>query len=262
MGPVFFRQALVVAPSAPLGSRDLTCAAWLKIDPPSLNVYSGLFLELTPLFGDAMPNTIKGSFHACKICGSPVWRTPSAIRRNIHQTCGNKACISALMSGANNPFWGKTHNADTRKIISERRIAAAPKGTGPKKGIFKQTERAKQRIAENTRKYWADPEHRKARIEALIAAWEPFKMPPEFRRHRLHFTPWQRDEWKDTECAFCETKDELVLDHIIPIFDGGTNDRPNCQTLCQPCNVWKTWKIDLPRWRSAQAAKGAEVNPE
>jgi 5-methylcytosine-specific restriction endonuclease McrA len=38
------------------------------------------------------------------------------------------------------------------------------------------------------------------------------------------------------ECAYCEDREDLTLDHIRPLGKGGTNDRWNIQTLCHFCN--------------------------
>jgi 5-methylcytosine-specific restriction endonuclease McrA len=71
----------------------------------------------------------------------------------------------------------------------------------------------------------------------------------------------QRREWKDDRCAWCNTVDELVLDHIIPVAAGGSNDRTNSQTLCQTCNLWKMWFVDRPLTIAMKATTGANQNP-
>lgn len=40
-------------------------------------------------------------------------------------------------------------------------------------------------------------------------------------------------------CASCGSRSDLVLDHIIPIRWGGTNDEVNLQLLCGACNSAK-----------------------
>jgi len=37
-------------------------------------------------------------------------------------------------------------------------------------------------------------------------------------------------------CLACQSPWDLTLDHILPIFLGGTNDEDNLQTLCEACN--------------------------
>jgi len=45
-------------------------------------------------------------------------------------------------------------------------------------------------------------------------------------------------------CRFCLAKSLRVatdqVDHIKPLFEGGTNDRENMQGLCQPCHDAKS----------------------
>ena len=40
-------------------------------------------------------------------------------------------------------------------------------------------------------------------------------------------------------CVRCESRDNLTIDHIIPVSGGGGDDRDNLQTLCRPCNLQK-----------------------
>lgn len=65
--------------------------------------------------------------------------------------------------------------------------------------------------------------------------------------------PEQRREWNALRCTVkveiitrdgghcqhCGTTEDLTIDHIIPIFKGGTNDPANLQTLCRSCNSKK-----------------------
>jgi 5-methylcytosine-specific restriction endonuclease McrA len=41
------------------------------------------------------------------------------------------------------------------------------------------------------------------------------------------------------ECAYCGTKDNLTIDHIIPQSRGGKTDFDNCVAACRPCNNLK-----------------------
>lgn len=211
-----------------------------------------------------MPNVRSGHMFPCMICGEMFYRRRSYIKRGIHKTCGKPECKSASMSGANNPFWGKTHDQETRAKMLAGRRANPPKGTGPRKGVFKQTPEARKLMSDAVRKRWA--ENRDKMLAALPRGLDHHlaKLPEE-RRYRKEWTPLQRQDWMDCKCAWCGGAERLNLDHIIPIFDGGINERTNAQTLCHPCNLWKNHYVDKPRYFArirSQAAKGAEVNPE
>lgn len=206
-----------------------------------------------------MPRQKTGQIVACPICDSQYYRSYSDIHTyNKHQTCGKPECKRANMSGPNNPFWGHTHSAKTRDKIRKGRAANPPKGTGPKKGIFKHSQEAKRRIAEASKRLWRDK--REQMLAALPRGVDHyFHKLPELRRHRKKFSPLQRKEWTSDKCAYCESTEHLELDHVIPVFDGGTNDRANAQTLCRGCNIWKIYFVDLPRYKAARTARGLDI---
>lgn len=211
-----------------------------------------------------MPALRTGAWFPCMICGEQFYRRRSYIERGIHKTCGKPACKSASMSGENNPYWGKTHDGTTRERIKTGRAANPPKGTGPRKGVFKQSPAARQLMSSALKKRWA--EHRD-KMMAVLPRGEDHVLAklPEERRYRIHWTPLQRREWMGDQCAWCGGDDRLILDHIIPVFDGGANEHCNAQTLCRPCNLWKQHYVDRPRYLArirSQATKGANVNPE
>ena len=41
------------------------------------------------------------------------------------------------------------------------------------------------------------------------------------------------------KCALCYSREDLTIDHIIPLIKGGTNDLSNLQILCRHCNLRK-----------------------
>jgi len=47
---------------------------------------------------------------------------------------------------------------------------------------------------------------------------------------------FQRDGYR---CRQCGSSDNLTLDHIIPVYRGGTDEDSNLQTLCLSCNSGK-----------------------
>jgi 5-methylcytosine-specific restriction endonuclease McrA len=55
-------------------------------------------------------------------------------------------------------------------------------------------------------------------------------------RNRVPFTKKNimvRDKY---ECAYCGSRRELTIDHIIPSSRGGKTNFENCITACRPCN--------------------------
>jgi len=44
-------------------------------------------------------------------------------------------------------------------------------------------------------------------------------------------------------CLFCNSKERLTIDHIIPVSKGGDDNEENLQCLCLKCNSKKRDKI-------------------
>jgi 5-methylcytosine-specific restriction endonuclease McrA len=53
-------------------------------------------------------------------------------------------------------------------------------------------------------------------------------------------------------CAYCKKsiKKNYVMDHVVPLARGGTNDRKNMQATCAPCNLRKHARDPLDFARS------------
>lgn len=207
----------------------------------------------SPRRGHRGPNANrKGQTFACKTCGKEFYRTPGQIKLGSTKTC-SKACLSQYKMGKGNPFWGKSHTEKTKRKISTSRTGAAL-GNQHAKG-YKHTEESKKRISEASKKLWKD--RRDIMMASRSRGWSHANYkPPEERRYRKQFTPYQRKNWKDKRCAYCGTADNLELDHIIPIFDKGSHTQGNAQTLCRGCNLWKTKHVDLPRYHAKLAVQG------
>jgi 5-methylcytosine-specific restriction endonuclease McrA len=56
------------------------------------------------------------------------------------------------------------------------------------------------------------------------------------RNPKLRQAVFERD---GRRCLCCMATSDLVIDHIVPVLSGGTNDPNNLQTLCRPCNSRK-----------------------
>lgn len=53
---------------------------------------------------------------------------------------------------------------------------------------------------------------------------------------------FRRNFLQDKECAICSSIENLEIDHIIPVCDGGSHDQNNLQVLCRSCNRKKSSK--------------------
>lgn len=207
----------------------------------------------------AMPNVKTGQELPCMICGKMVYRTRAYLARGHRKhTCGAAFCVSESMRGENNPFWGKIHDEETRVRIRAGRRNNPPKGkTGPPKG-YRHTPEARAKIKAALQRRWL--ESRDKMLAALPRGLDHhYHKEPVQRRHRKHFSALQRREWTAEKCLWCGSTERLNLDHIIPIFDGGTNDRCNAQTLCHPCNLWKSNFVDKPRYLAGLGSKGGQT---
>lgn len=41
------------------------------------------------------------------------------------------------------------------------------------------------------------------------------------------------------KCVYCGSKDDLTIDHVIPLSRGGSKNQLNCVTACYFCNITK-----------------------
>ena len=61
---------------------------------------------------------------------------------------------------------------------------------------------------------------------------------------RLRFEVFKRDSFTCQYCGAKPTEEApLVIDHITPVCEGGTNDLQNLITACEPCNQGKAGKL-------------------
>ena len=203
-----------------------------------------------------------GENFPCLNCGTLIYRAIHNIRTDTKKFC-NVGCKAAHNVGENNPFYGKTHSPESRQRIIEGRRLNPPKGTGPKKGVFKQTKEARAKMSAALRERW-----RTNRADMIAYCrngenkpWDDFR--ENAPRHHFIFTKEQKAEWIEPQCKWCKSTEELVLDHILPVMCSGINIRENAQTLCGPCNRWKMKHVDRPLYYALKALTGAQtLNPE
>jgi hypothetical protein len=209
----------------------------------------------------------KGKYFQCPYCSETFYRRPSHIHRGIVKTCGKRECISQSAMGENNAFWGKNHCEEVKVLIKERRRSRPPRPPGaakygPLKGTYDASAEARAKISAALKADWANNRDRRLAACAKAGETQRMKQLMDGPRYRVQFTPMQRRDWADDHCAWCDAKDDLVLDHILPVMAGGDNRRANAQTLCRRCNLWKMRYIDRPLVLAILDRKGADQNPE
>ena len=56
---------------------------------------------------------------------------------------------------------------------------------------------------------------------------------------KLRFEVFKRDSFRCQYCGTAAPDVLLMVDHVHPVAEGGTNDILNLITACQPCNAGK-----------------------
>jgi 5-methylcytosine-specific restriction endonuclease McrA len=84
-----------------------------------------------------------------------------------------------------------------------------------------------------TNRRWRQRHPDKARLTHQVAA--------QLRRSGLRNAIFARD---GRRCLVCSATVDLVIDHIRPVLNGGTNDPSNLQVLCRACNSRKRGAVD------------------
>lgn len=69
------------------------------------------------------------------------------------------------------------------------------------------------------------------------------------RKYRKDVAPSIRKRLWAMPCAICGRKDDIEVDHIHAVCDGGGADELNLQPLCRVCNVLKR------RWKTNDSVK-------
>jgi hypothetical protein len=77
-----------------------------------------------------------------------------------------------------------------------------------------------------------------------------------------------KDQWEH-KCAYCESQENITLDHIIPQCKGGLDIKTNVVACCHSCNQskghehWKLWYIQQDFYREDKFNKIEEwMKPE
>jgi 5-methylcytosine-specific restriction endonuclease McrA len=83
--------------------------------------------------------------------------------------------------------------------------------------------------------------------EPIVTSQRNYKRPTVIRLLRYISIPfrkvtlsrqniYRRDDYK---CVYCNSKDNLTLDHVVPKSKGGANSWTNLVTCCSDCNIRK-----------------------
>ena len=93
--------------------------------------------------------------------------------------------------------------------------------------------------------------HRNVKQNSCPVAFPSLPSPAQQRREKekareLRNSNWWRQKRGQGLCAYCEEifpKEELTMDHIIPIARGGKSTKKNIVVSCKRCNHSKSYKL-------------------
>lgn len=66
----------------------------------------------------------------------------------------------------------------------------------------------------------------------------------------LRKSPWWQSKLQEGICYYCNMKfspDELTMDHILPLSQGGSSTRSNIVAACKACNTSKKNDLTVDR---------------
>jgi hypothetical protein len=94
--------------------------------------------------------------------------------------------------------------------------------------------------------------------ECYFLALRTERYPVRVRRRGKEFSRRQKTKLlkrSGSRCEVCGSEDRLEFDHVIPVFNGGTNAIKNGQVLCADCHLAKTIldRGDRPRGRKTKS---------
>lgn len=64
----------------------------------------------------------------------------------------------------------------------------------------------------------------------------------------LRKTPWWNEQLQTGLCHYCQgefSKEDLTMDHKVPIIRGGKTTKSNIVVACKPCNTDKKYQTDV-----------------
>lgn len=81
------------------------------------------------------------------------------------------------------------------------------------------------------------------------------------KARELRQSQWWRNQIGQGICYHCGekfAKDELTMDHLIPIVRGGKSNKKNCVVSCKSCNSKKGYKTTVELVMDDLEAPGSE----
>ena len=85
------------------------------------------------------------------------------------------------------------------------------------------------------------------------------------RARELRQTQWWRNQLGLGVCYYCESrfaKEDLTMDHVIPLSRGGRSTKSNVVVCCKPCNSQKKYltpaEMTMLAMNSANSEKKVE----
>jgi 5-methylcytosine-specific restriction endonuclease McrA len=173
------------------------------------------------------------TYKVCTACKSKASRRPS---KDGQYRC--KKCNSRLRNAR---YYASARGQDTMKAYreanSEKITARATKWNRENKERhnathrkYSQSEKGRAGARIRSRKrYWSDPEYNRMKAVA-----------------RAHGTvPTLIAEVLKNPCQICGTTENLTVDHMHPISEGGKTTVSNLQSLCNSCNSFKQARLVL-----------------
>ena len=80
---------------------------------------------------------------------------------------------------------------------------------------------------------------------------------------RTRFEVMKRDGHRCRYCGATAVEVRLVVDHVVAVANGGTDDATNLVTACEPCNAGKSAvPLETKRFRNEASAEAAQDHAE
>lgn len=187
----------------------------------------------------------RGSMLTCEVCSAEFYRKPYHIKKGRLRFCSEACRLRAH----------QLHMVDRTQPRPKRLRGEMITCMFCKATIY----RKKSMLERNIGKTCGKPACVSAYGRSLwgLAPREELSTRPK-RKYRAgaNFNAAQLREWLADKCVYCGTTENLTLDHIIPVCCGGRPTIDNAQTLCGPCNNWKSKHIDRPMARKQLLSGG------